>query len=67
MVLDFWVFFRFIAVNHETIAQNQNAIAVNYNAIAENEITIVGYSIDIIIIEFYFSTSSILGWRKNFW
>ena len=42
-----------IVVNVDTIAQNQNAIAVNHDAIAENENTIVGYSIDIIIIEFY--------------
>ena len=47
-----------IAVNHDAIAQNQNAIAVNHDAITENENTIVGYSTDIIIIEFYFSTKN---------
>ena len=35
-----------------------NAIAVNHDDIAVNQNVIVGYSIDIIIIEFYFSTKN---------
>ena len=44
--------------NKAYIGANENAIAVNHDAITENENTIVGYSTDIIIIEFYFSTQN---------
>ena len=46
----------YIGANENAIAENHDTIAVNHDAIAENENTIDGYSIDIIIIKFTFST-----------
>ena len=40
------------------VDENKAYIGANENAIAENQNVIVGYSIDIIIIDFYFSTKN---------